>query len=197
MLLLSCVLLSLAHLATAQVPFLGPCSAVSTVENFTLSRYLGRWYEAERYFNLMEFAGKCVTNNITDTSTDNNTQLVILTKQTSWLTDINSSMKGQMRPTDQRGEAAKMIVRYLPMDLSVNHWILDTDYDNYAVVYSCVDIGSVLSTRNAWILTRDRSPSLEVMEKAYSAIDRNNISRAFFIRVDQSDRSCPEHVVKE
>lgn len=28
---------------------------------FRLFQYLGRWYEAERYFAVFEFGGKCVT----------------------------------------------------------------------------------------------------------------------------------------
>jgi lipocalin len=31
-----------------------------------LFQYLGQWYEAERYFALFEFAGKCVSANYTD-----------------------------------------------------------------------------------------------------------------------------------
>jgi lipocalin len=31
-----------------------------------LLQYLGQWYEAERYFALFEFAGKCVSANYTD-----------------------------------------------------------------------------------------------------------------------------------
>ncbi|XP_046675135.1 apolipoprotein D-like [Homalodisca vitripennis] len=194
MLVLIAVLSGTIHLAAAQVPFLGPCPQVTTVKDFNFTRYLGKWFEAERYFSLMEFAGKCVVANISDSSAENSTQLTVVTDQTSWLTEIHSSMRGQLRPVDQRSDVSKMYMRYLPMDLTVNHWVLDTDYDNYAVVFSCVDIiGSVLSTRNAWILTRARNPTLEVMEKAYSVIDKNNISRAYFIRVDHSDRSCPEY----
>ena len=35
---------------------------------------------------------------------------------------------------------------------------LETDYENYAVVYSCNDMMLFGSTQNAWILTRDRMP---------------------------------------
>lgn len=42
---------------------------------------------------------------------------------------------------------------------------------------------------NAWILTRSRKPTLETMEKAYAALDKNSISRAYFIRTDQ--KNCP------
>jgi hypothetical protein len=43
---------------------------------------------------------------------------------------------------------------------------------------------------NAWILTRSRHPPLEVMEKAYSVVDKHGISRAYFIRTDH--KNCPK-----
>jgi apolipoprotein D and lipocalin family protein len=95
------------------------------------------------------------------------------------------------------------------LQISVNfdapYWVLDTDYDNYSVVWSCSNFG-IFSTRktnyldifssllswflgNAWILTRSRTPSLKTMEKAYSILDKFSISRAYFIRTDQ--KNCP------
>lgn len=43
---------------------------------------------------------------------------------------------------------------------------------------------------NAWILTRQRDPPMEILEKAYAAADKNNINRAYFLKTDQKD--CPE-----
>lgn len=47
----------------------------------------------------------------------------------------------------------------------------------------------IRSIRNVWILTREPKPPIAVLEKAYQVIDKNNISRAFFIRTDQ--KNCP------
>ena len=45
------------------------------------------------------------------------------------------------------------------------YWILDTDYENYASVYSCVD-GDILGVRSvfAWLLTREQIPSQETVK---------------------------------
>lgn len=43
---------------------------------------------------------------------------------------------------------------------------------------------------NAWILTREKFPSLEVMERAYAVLDQNHINRNLLIRTDQNN--CPE-----
>ncbi|KAE8736730.1 hypothetical protein FOCC_FOCC017816 [Frankliniella occidentalis] len=154
----------------AQVPFLGTCPDVKVMPSFDVTKYLGKWFEAERYFAIFEFAGKCVTGNYT---VDNDGRISILNRQTSSLTGIQSTIEGEVK---------------LIMTLDVPYWVLDTDYDNYAVVWSCSNFG-IFSTRNAWILTRQREPSLEVMERAYMVVDRNAVSRAYFTRTDQ--KRCP------
>ncbi|CAH1400707.1 unnamed protein product [Nezara viridula] len=178
--LLSC----LAGFIEAQVPFLGACPELKTMTDFDSQRYMGKWYEAERYFSVFEFGGKCVQSNYTD-GIDNN--INIISKQTSSLTGAKSTVNGAVKKNNS-GNSAQMHMTfpYLPVDAP--YWVLETDYDTYAVVWSCTNFG-LFSARNAWILTRDKNPPLKVMEKAYSVIDRNLISRAFFIRTDQN---CPE-----
>ena len=45
-----------------------------------------------------------------------------------------------------------------------NYWILDTDYDNYNVVYSCNKRGDSLYIFS-WINTRSRNPPPEIVSK--------------------------------
>ncbi|GLH09467.1 hypothetical protein R5R35_006427 [Gryllus longicercus] len=156
--------------------------------DFNMARYLGRWYEAERYFALFEFAGKCVSANY---SAADDGRFLIVNRQTSSLTGIRSTIEGEVRLVG-RSDESKLSVKFpsLPVSLAAPYWVLDTDYENYSVVWSCSNFG-LFSTRNAWILTRARTPTLPVMERAYAAVDRNGISRAFFIRTDQ--KNCPAH----
>ena len=60
-----------------------------------------------------------------------------------------------------------------PGELEVNfggfggpYWVIDTDYESFASVYSCLDgpIGAV-KNENAFILTRDTFPSDETVRK--------------------------------
>ncbi|XP_012286568.1 apolipoprotein D [Orussus abietinus] len=185
MLRVSLVLLLVGR-AMAQVPFLGACPNVQTMPSFELERYLGKWYEAERYFALFEFGGKCVTANY---SQSENGSVKIVNGQISSLTGIASTIEGIGRPIG-RSDDPKLSVTFpsLPLQFDAPYWILDTDYERFAVVWSCTNFG-VFSVRNAWILTRDPKPPIPVLEKAYQTIDRNNVSRAYLIRTDQ--KNCP------
>ena len=44
------------------------------------------------------------------------------------------------------------------------YWILDTDYDNYSVIYHCNEaISGNHSVLNGWILTRETNPPLSLV----------------------------------
>lgn len=64
------------------------------------------------------------------------------------------------------------------------YWILGTDYQNYAVVWSCSEWAGFASTRMVWILTRDKFPSKEVVTVAYDLLDFNGISKSFLMKTD-------------
>nr|XP_022915566.1 apolipoprotein D-like [Onthophagus taurus] len=169
-----------------QVPFLGPCPEIETMDRLDVNRYMGKWYEAERYFAVFEFGGKCVT---ADYVPSKDGSINIINQQTSALTGIRSTIEGKAN-MNGRSDDPKLTITFpqLPLNLQSPYWILDTDYDTYSVIWSCNKLG-IFSLRNAWILTRSKKPALSSMEKAYSVLDRNSISRAYFIRTDQ--KNCP------
>ncbi|KAK2578716.1 hypothetical protein KPH14_007792 [Odynerus spinipes] len=180
------IILFLATTAMAQVPGLGACPKVQYMTNFEAQKYTGLWYEVERYFAVFELGGKCVTANY---SLNDNGTVTVVNSQISYITGTPSSIDGVAR-FEGKPKDAKLLVTFPSLLISFDapYWILETDYDNYAVVWSCTNIGLV-SAKFAWLLTREPSPSLAVMEKAYAVLDRNGISRAYFIRTDQ--KNCP------
>ncbi|XP_046382926.1 apolipoprotein D-like [Ischnura elegans] len=171
----------------AQVPFLLSCPPVETKADFKPDKYLGLWYEAERYPAVFEIGAKCVT--ATYTMNPNGT-IDVLNENINSVSGIKSSIEGYATIVDP-DDPAKLAVRFpsLPVAFDAPYWVVDTDYDKYAVVWSCADL-TIISTRNAWILTRDRNPTVEVMEQAYAAVDKAGISRALFTLTDQ--KNCSE-----
>ncbi|XP_026684260.1 uncharacterized protein LOC103515899, partial [Diaphorina citri] len=194
-----------------------------------LETYMGIWYEAERYFAVFEFAGKCVSANYTN---EGNGIYRVVNTQTSSITGITSNIEGEIRvfenfrlfwffstwafgtrPRDtlpclnlpgnvtgitsniegeirvfERSDTSKFFIKFpsLPMPMDAPYWILGTDYDNFAVVWSCIDL-RFFSTKNAWILTREKLPSGTALQKAYGVLDKYKLSRYFFSKTDQND----------
>ncbi|XP_034934717.1 apolipoprotein D-like [Chelonus insularis] len=180
------IFLTLVGSINALLPTFGPCPDVKPMESLDYSRYLGKWYEAEKYFSIIDFGARCGTFNY---SKDENGALKLVNSQISALTGIESTIEGRARPIE-RADDPKFSVSYpsLPINYPTPHWVLGTDYNNYAVLWSCSNMG-LLSLKSAWILTRERHPPVSVLEAAYKILDRNQISRAYFSRTDQ--KNCP------
>ncbi|KAK9889509.1 hypothetical protein WA026_004790 [Henosepilachna vigintioctopunctata] len=169
----------------SQVPFLGPCQHIETVKGFDAARYMGRWYEAERYFAFFEIGGKCVTADYQL----NNGSVDVFNRQINEGSGEPTSIKGIARIVG-RSDEGKLNVRFpsLPVQFDAPYWVLDTDYENYALVWSCVDFG-LFNAKNAWILTRARNPTPDIIQKVHSIADKLHVDRTFFSKTDQSN--CP------
>ena len=66
------------------------------------------------------------------------------------------------------------------------YWVLGTDYESYASVYSCKSLLG-FALEYSWILVRDVNPSEEVLEKAQAAFISNGLGIDNFETVDQSN----------
>ncbi|XP_056645346.1 apolipoprotein D-like [Diorhabda sublineata] len=180
-----CILV-VSKITTAQIPSVGSCPNVETVQHFDVARYLGKWFEMERYFAIFELGGKCVT---AEYSLHDNGTVHVRNQQLQFYTEAQTTIDGTARLASNTGEA-KLLVTFpsLPVAFDAPYWVVETDYDSYSVVWSCVDL-SILNFQNAWILTRERVPSTATMEKAYMALKKQNISRTYFLKTNQAN--CP------
>lgn len=73
-----------------------------------------------------------------------------------------------------------------------SYWVLDTDYDNYAVVYSCTTMGSKplsVKLESAWILGRDTTLSADAQEKVEKAIAGSDLLKRGSFQKTQQDCS--------
>lgn len=68
-----------------------------------------------------------------------------------------------------------------------DYWLIETDYDNYASVYSCFDVIGLVKFEFAWLLTRERVPPQEVVDKGLEAYTKNGISLEGFEIIDQGE----------
>jgi len=70
--------------------------------------------------------------------------------------------------------------------------IIDTDYNEYAVVYSCTNslLAGVFHTEYVWLLSRDGTLSNPTRQNIYETLDKLKISRS---GLQLSERTaCPE-----
>ncbi|KPJ09407.1 Apolipoprotein D [Papilio machaon] len=169
---------------TAQIPSLGFCPDYQPMANFNMNRFLGTWYEAERYFTVSELGSRCVTTKYESTPEG---RILVSNEITNAMTGMKRVLDGHLQMIGREGEG-RMIVKYatLPVPYDTEFSVLDTDYDTYAVMWSCSGIGPV-HIQNAWVLTRERLAPQMVMQKAYTALEKCKVSRTFFVKTNQED----------
>ncbi|KAJ8923849.1 hypothetical protein NQ315_010431 [Exocentrus adspersus] len=179
------IFLTFAYFAQTQVPSLERCPNVTTVSDFKLNEYLGKWYEAKKYFMIFELSGRCITA----TYKEENGTITVLNEEIETLTGSTKTIEGTAKNVGNADEA-KLAVTFpeLPVKFEAPYWVLETDYTGYSVVWSCVEYGPI-STRFAWVLTREQNPSTEVLDKAYAVFDKQNLDKELLLDTDQTD--CP------
>ncbi|KAL7286282.1 hypothetical protein TKK_0019458 [Trichogramma kaykai] len=180
------ILATLAVSARAQIPSLGFCPEYLPMAGFDMERFKGIWYEAERYFQLSEVASRCVMSNYTKGPDG---KFYVTNEVMSRFTGIKRVLEGEIRKPASKAEEGRLHVKYttvplIPLETQYN--VLETDYDNYAVMWSCSGLGPV-NTQNAWIMTRQRIAAGEILQKAYGVLDKYKISKVFFVKTNQDD----------
>ncbi|XP_033226092.1 apolipoprotein D-like [Belonocnema kinseyi] len=177
-------LLLLCTGALAQIPSLGSCPNLKVVEEFDVRKYLGAWYEAERYFAINEMGGKCITAKY---SLNEDGSIKVINSLINIVSGTNNSIEGTAKLVGKSGES-KLTLSFpsLPVQIESSFWILDTDYSNYSVAWSCQDFG-LFNTKIAWIFTRERHPENEVLLKAYEVFNKYDLDKSFLVRTNQKD----------
>jgi len=171
---------------TGQEVFWGSCPVVSVQQNFDINRYMGKWYEQQRFFAIFEIGTNCVTAEYTLEDTGavkvNNTGY-------RWITGKYTTAIGDAVVEDP-AEPAKLGVRFSPAQPRGDYWVLDTDYDTYTVIWSCTPFGRFFNTQFGWILTRSAEGiSAAKTRQIYSLLEEYHISPRRFSNTNQA--RCP------
>ncbi|XP_039757924.1 uncharacterized protein LOC120632183 [Pararge aegeria] len=167
------------------VTFPGKCDeSISVVQNFDAPRYLGRWRRISSYPEPFQI-GKCneATYSLNaDGSTVDvyNTQVINGELDTINGTAIIASNDG----------SAKLWVNFPNTPEPAPYWVLDTDYDSYALVYSCRDLPNS-RRRGAWKLSRTAQLTAAAAEKINQVVNSINVLNDRYFEIDdQSDQAC-------
>uniref|UniRef100_A0A671SUF6 Apolipoprotein D n=1 Tax=Sinocyclocheilus anshuiensis TaxID=1608454 RepID=A0A671SUF6_9TELE len=156
------------------VPLLLPLAS----PNFELNKYLGKWYEIEKLPASFE-KGKCIEANYA-LRPDNTVQVA----NVQTYKGKSSKAEGTAITQDPR-EPAKLGVSFSYFSPYAPYWVLSTDYNSTALVYSCTDVLRLFHVDYAWILSRSRILPAEAIYHAKENFSRNNIDVSKMFPTDQ------------
>jgi apolipoprotein D and lipocalin family protein len=102
--------------------------------------------------------------------------------------NVQRIISGRLSLTGKGGEG-RFTVKYetFPLTYDAALVVLDTDYQNYAVIWSCSNIGPFGHTESSWLMSRDRIPRGEVLQAAYGVLDKYKMNRSFFVKTEQTN----------
>lgn len=161
----------------------GKCPSPAVMEDFDLQQYLGTWYEIERNYNPSESSERtCIKTKVESlNATDYNVQFTM-----SWnlgMLEDKLAIKGRYNAAER---SAKLKVKPIPLFPKQNYWVLDTDYENYALVWSCADF--VLNHYQLiWLFSRKTTLRPEHRFKAYQTLHNNGLKLEDLVVVDHSE----------
>ncbi|KAH8263146.1 hypothetical protein KR044_005257, partial [Drosophila immigrans] len=148
-------------------------------------QYMGIWYEHSKYPFVFEIGKKCIYANYENI--DNSTVSVVnaaINRFTGKPTNVTGTAKvlgpAQLAVTFSKNQVAN----------KANYLVLGTDYQSYAVVYSCTPLSQLAHLKIVWILTREREATAATIDAALQILDENKISQAVLIQTHQ--KNCPQ-----
>merc|ERR1719495_279230 len=115
----------------AQIPAWGGCPKVQVKEDFVLSNYLGKWYEIQKFPTIYQQKGpRCV-------------RAIYSLKDDGHINVDNKGYDKDNNPDAITGDAynpdstypSKLAVRFSETMDYGPYWVVDTDYDNYSLVF--------------------------------------------------------------
>jgi len=191
------VLLLVADSTTAQKRSDGTCTEFDVQSDFDYTRYLGKWHGFSKYPTLRFARNNCSTVFYSDaTQPGGIPTIAVLNRGYSDKTGVYSRAYGQASPVDP-SEPARLAVRFyqsrrptMPSTAAANYNVLSTDYDNYSVVYSCMQVNENEKFELLFVLTRERQPSQQYVDQAYEAIRTQGLDTAALRNNVQT--GCPE-----
>ncbi|CRL00825.1 CLUMA_CG014076, isoform A [Clunio marinus] len=168
-----------------QVPSFGRCPDFDAMPAFDKDQFLGIWYETERYFTVTEVVSKCISANY-ELRADG--KIYVNNHYVNRINNVKRIISGKLTLTG-KGDEGKFTIKYdtFPISYDASLVVLDTDYRNYAVIWSCSNIGPFGHTESAWLMARDRVPRGEVLQAAYGVLDKYKMNRSFFVKTDQAN----------
>ncbi|CAL1294119.1 unnamed protein product [Larinioides sclopetarius] len=175
-------LAAIVGFASAQKISGGGCPDVPVKENLDVKQYTGQWYEIEKNPVPFEAGLKCNVANYGDEGD----YVSVVNKGISKRTGKESSIQGKATIPD-KDVPAKLKVKFNGMPFSADYWVLDTDYKQYSVVFSCFSVLNLFNAEYVWILSRTPTLDENIKQNIYKLLDENKIDRS---KLSATEQDC-------
>ena len=187
------VFLILWSYSAAQFPYLGKCPSPPVQQNFDMKKFEGVWYEIQRTVSFLQIASQCTYSNFSDSGYKDGSYELI-NEGRSPVIKLRKSFRLIVTIPDKK-EPAKMELRLSDLSLDRNFWIMSTDYDNYAIAWSCSNIWLAFKyarTENLWVYSRHRELSEEVQKKVDDILNNMKHIRVKHLLKKVSQKDCDD-----
>ncbi|XP_069689308.1 apolipoprotein D [Periplaneta americana] len=172
---------------------LGKCPSHPAMKTLNLKMFEGQWYEVERSFYLMEMFSSCTSLSIKAKPSG---ALKVTIKNINRLTGSPSVSLGTAVPIKNASaelnyrvdtKFPSAVARMMPG--SGRYHVLDTDYDTYAILWSCSNL-TVMHADLIWVLGRHRELPVWARAHIYNKLSELNLDSDRLILTRHKD--CPD-----
>ncbi|KAK2714413.1 apolipoprotein D-like isoform X2 [Artemia franciscana] len=150
------------------------CPNIVTKPDFDYTQYAGDWFEISRIENVFQYQMYCVRARYEGTEEPGVVSVYnVATRPSGEFTSISGSASAP------NASAPGTLVVEFPGQPNGNYWVLDTDYTNWAAVYSCDSILG-LTVQFGWILARENAVTEDVYNRAMTNFAQYGIDTTLF-----------------
>ncbi|XP_005098509.1 apolipoprotein D [Aplysia californica] len=158
----------------------GQCPSVTTQATLDVSKYLGLWYEIQRFPIVFE-RGTCIT---AEYSLKPNGRVKVDNRFLE--KGVVNQAIGEAYQQDPVNKPAVLSVSFRVGSRPALYNIIETDYSTHTLIYSCENFGSTLHVEFAWILSRTRSLNATTVQRLETKLGSFGIDTKQFLVTDQT-----------
>nr|XP_053635313.1 crustacyanin-A2 subunit [Cherax quadricarinatus] len=158
----------------------GKCASVANQDNFDLRKYAGRWYQTHIIENPYQPVTRCVHSNYDYSESDYGFKVTTAGFNPS---DEYLKIDFSVYPTKEF-PAAHMLID-APSVFASPYEVIETDYDTYSCVYSCVTTDKYKS-EFGFVFSRTPQTSGPAAEKCAAVFNKNGVEFSKFKPVQQT-----------